>query len=292
MFADALSMSATPASLASSSLPPASLAPASLAHPSPASDGAGSTQPGLLPRQPLHPARPTYGRRRSDGPRLGWVEPPPGDRRVQLPMPRTGSEPGLQAMMQRLRGEMAAVLDAAGREEAEPLAVTEWDQEAPRPSLFSLVEDLLGAAVDAAAETPLAVVPTLLRVLAWDVVAGLADQGIRCGLRNLAPAEQSCGVDATRVLRALEMLALHGQANCAGPARAELCITAGRDETVMDLVIQRVSVGTLEQGHRSRLVRELPMAIGRRLIQAQGHRIDIWAPPGTGLRARISFRVA
>lgn len=285
MFADALSMPASPTALAT--------APLAQAAPSPvAADSAPLAQPGLLPRQAMHPGRPTYGRRRSDGPRLGWAEPPPGDRRVQLPMPRAGSEPGLQAMMQRLRGEMAAVLDAAGREEAAPLAMTEWDHEAPRPSLFSLVEGLLSAAVGAAAETPMAVVPTLLRVLAWDVVAGLADQGIRCGLRNLAPSEQTCVADATRLLRALEMLALHGQSNCAGPARAELCVTAGREETVMDLVIQRVSVGTLEQGHRSRLIRELPMAIGRRLIQAQGHRIDIWAPPGTGLRARITFRVA
>lgn len=278
MFADALSMSAATAA-------PAAHSPA----------GAVPAPPGLLPeapRQALHPSRPTYGRRRSDGPRLGWAEPPAGDRRVQLPMPRAGSEAGLQAMMQRLRGEMAAVLDAAGREEAAPLAMTEWDHEAPQPSLFSLVEGLLNAAIGAAADTPLALAPTLVRVLAWDVVAGLADQGIRCGLRNLAPSEQVCTLDPARLLRAMELLALHGQANCAGPARAELSVTVGQAETVMDLVVQRVSVGTLETGPRSRLVRELPMAIARRLVQAQGHRIDIWAPPGTGLRARISFRAA
>ncbi|WP_203076809.1 hypothetical protein [Falsiroseomonas ponticola] len=278
MFADALSMSAAQA-------PAAAPAPLPIAAP-PAAPLAEA------PRQALHPSRPTYGRRRSDGPRLGWAEPPPGDRRVQLPMPRAGSEAGLQAMMQRLRGEMAAVLDAAGREEAAPLSMTEWDREEPQPSLFSLVEGLLGAAVAAAAETPPAVAPSLMRVLAWDAVAALADQGIRCGLRNLAPAEQRCLLDPPRLLRALELLALHGQANCAGPARAELSLTAGAGETVMDLVVQRVSVGTLQPGARSRLVRELPMAIARRLVQAQGHRIDIWAPPGTGLRARISFRAA
>lgn len=243
-------------------------------------------------RQAAPPSRPTYGRRRSDGPRLGWAEPPPGDRRVQLPMPRAGSETGLQAMMQRLRGAMAAVLDAAGREEAAPITVTAWDQEPPQPSLFALVEALLTDAVGAAAETPLAVAPYPVRILAWDLVAALADQGIRCGLRNLAPMEQACLVDPARLLRAAELLALHGQANCAGPARAELSVTAGQDGVVMDLVVQRVSVGTLEAGHRSRLVRELPMAIARRLVQAQGHRIDIWAPPGTGLRARIGFRAA
>ncbi len=276
MFADALSMpGAMPA------LMPAPHAPL--------------PQPGPLPealRQPLPSWRPPHGRRRSDAPRQGWAEPAPGDRRVQLPMPRAGSETGLQAMMQRLRGEMSAVLDAAGREEAAPITLTAWDAEPPLPSLFSLVENLLGAAVGAAADTPPGVAPGLVRILAWDVVATLAEQGIRCGLRNLAPAERTCLVDTARLLRAMELLALHGQANCAGPARAELSVTVDQGDTVMDLVVQRVSVGTLEPGARSRLVRELPMAIARRLVQAQGHRIDIWAPPGTGLRARIALRSA
>lgn len=286
MFADALSMPA--ASLQASMATP--LGRATL--PAPGATPGATPAWGHADPQALPAARPSYGRRRSDGPRLSWADPAPGDRRGQLPMPRPGTESGLQAMMQRLRGEMAAVLDAAGREDAAPLCTTVWDHEAPQPSLFSLVEALLAAAVGAAAPLPLAVEPTLARVLAWEVVAGLADQGIRCGLRNLTPPDQLCPADAARITRAAELLAVHGQANCAGPARAELSMTRERDETVMDLVVQRVSVGSLEPAHRSRLVRELPMAMARRLIQAQGHRIDIWAPPGTGLRARISFRAA
>jgi CheY-like chemotaxis protein len=197
-----------------------------------------------------------------------------------------GGTQAVARMARDLRAPLAALLGGRRGEIAPAGAAPDGRDEVRR--LLRLVDELLEAAALEDGTLPAQAMPVSAHALAGAVAGRLSALGIACGRRiMLQPdADPAFRVDLTRLGRAVGLLggaALRAAAG--GPAVAELSLDAGAGEARIELSIRPVTPGP--QDDEARPERALPVAIARRLMAADGARLEAWLLPHGALRARI-----
>jgi CheY-like chemotaxis protein len=183
---------------------------------------------------------------------------------------------GLARIARGLRAPLAALL----AEEATT------DRAATHRAL-ALMDELLEAAAIEDGTLMAQAMPVSAHGLAGAVAGRLGALGIGCGRRIILQpdADPAFRVDMPRMARAIGLLAGAAlRAIEAAPATAELSLDAGAGEARLELVIRpAVPRADAETGAGV----TLPIAIARRLVAAQGGRMDAWLLPDGVLRARL-----
>jgi CheY-like chemotaxis protein len=194
----------------------------------------------------------------------------------------TGGQ-GLARIARSLRAPLSALLaeDAASRDAGEARRA------------MALMDELLEAVALEEGTLPTQPAPVSAHGLASGLIGRLGALGVACGRRIILQpdADPAFRVDMARLARAVGLLAAAAlRAGGAGRPVGELSLDAGAGEARLELTIRLAEPPALPAEARPEAT--LPIAIARRLVAAQGGRLEAWLLPEGVLRARLHLPAA